>query len=138
VNQNGHAASLEPHREGNTFAVKSGLYSRTGRVLAPRAEELAEDLLQRPHLLPLDPVVAEEIGSLLAALEAIDKDLAARGASRGGVARKTLLEHKARLTRELRSWLRECAITSKSQAEFGLRLAASHALQRKLQELDDE
>jgi hypothetical protein len=53
-------------------------------VLQPRADELAEDLLQRPHLLPLDPVVAEEIGSVLAALEAIDHDLAARGTTRAG------------------------------------------------------
>jgi hypothetical protein len=81
VSPTGNPASLEPVRNGNTFAVKSGIYSRTGRVLAPRGHEIADNLLALPHAVGVDAVAAEEIGSTVAALEAIDLDLAQRGAS---------------------------------------------------------
>jgi hypothetical protein len=137
-NPNGNSASLVP-QEGNAHAVKSGLYSRTNRILQPRAEEVAASLMQLPHASPLDAVAAEEIGSVVAALEAIDADLAARGTTRNGIARKSLLEHKARLTRELRTWLREFAATPKARFDFASRLTGATVadeLRRRIGELE--
>lgn len=119
MNEQGNPSTLVAAQPGNANAVRSGVYSRTGRVLAERAEEIATALMGAPHTVPLDVLAAEEIGSLIAQLEAIDADLEARGRRD----RKTLLEHKARLTRELRTWLREFGGTPRSRAEWAKDLA---------------
>jgi len=119
MNPDGTPDTLVAAHPANTSAVKSGIYSRTGRVLAQRAEEIATALMGAPHTVPLDVLAAEEIGSLIAQLEAIDGDLE-QGGRRD---RKTLLEHKARLTRELRTWLREFGGTPRSRAEWAKDLA---------------
>jgi hypothetical protein len=75
VNPNGHPQTLVPAGRGNTLGVRHGVYSRSGRVLAPRAEEIADALMELPHAQPLDVLAAEEIGSLLATLEAVDRAL---------------------------------------------------------------
>src|SRR4051812_29429657 len=72
----GNPIKLVAAHPGNTNAVKSGIYSESGRVLAPRAREIAEQLMTLPHVSGVDVLAAEEIGSILAALEAIDQDLA--------------------------------------------------------------
>jgi hypothetical protein len=64
----------------NDGGATHGLYSRGRRLLQPRAQEIAEALLQLPHVEPLDQLAAEEIGSLIAALERIDVQLNRRGA----------------------------------------------------------
>ena len=120
VNENGTPANLVASHPGNLDRVKSGLWSSTGRVLAPRAEEIAAALMELPHVTGVDILAAEEIGSILAQLEAIDLDLIERPARRD---RKTLLEHKARLGRELRSWLREFGGTPKSRADWAMTMA---------------
>jgi hypothetical protein len=119
VNPDGEPGNLVPSHPGNISAVKSGIYSRTGRVLAERAEELARALMEAPHTVALDSIAAEEIGSITAQLEAIDADLEERGKRD----RRTLLEHKARLSRELRTWLREFGATPKARFDFAAGLA---------------
>jgi hypothetical protein len=106
----------------NVNAARHGLYSRSGRVLAERAEEIAEALMELPHVQALDVLAAEEIGSTVAALEAIDRELEKRG-PRG---KASLLEHKARLGRELRTWLREFGATPKARADFAAALAGDN------------
>ncbi len=76
VNPDGHPATLAPAPPGNTLGVRHGVYSRNGRVLAPRAEKIADALMSIPPAQPLDLLAAQEIGSLLATLEAVDKALA--------------------------------------------------------------
>jgi hypothetical protein len=119
MNENGHPPTLRPTPPGNTHAVKSGIYSATGRVLAPRAEEIAKDLMAAPHVVGLDSIAAEEIGALLAHIEAIDRDMDARG--RAG--RKALLDMRARLSRQLRDWLKEFGATPRSRAEWARTMA---------------
>lgn len=120
VSRPGQGNLLPGAPEGNVNGVRHGLYSRTGRVLAPRAEELADALMQAPHVNALDCIAAEEIGALQAHLEAVEEQLRQPGRKE----RKTLLEHRIRLTRELRSWLREFGATPKARAEFARELAA--------------
>jgi hypothetical protein len=131
-NPKGHAESLVASHPQATHAVRHGLYSKSGRVLAPRAHEIAEALMSLPHVAGLDAIAAEEIGSLLAALEAIDRDLEKRTPARAG---GRLLEHKARLSRELRAYLREFGATPRSRFDFaaaqgGASLAAEIARRR--------
>ena len=112
-------------RFGNANAAKFGYYSK--RLLAPRAAELAASLMELPHVRSLDAIAAEEIASLVVRLEAIDRDLDERGHfGRNGA--KTLLEHKARLSRELRSWMREFCGTPKARAEFARALSQTTGL----------
>ena len=87
----GHPRTLVAAHPANGNAIRHGVYS--SRALAPRAAEVADALMQLPHVQPLDRVAADEIGSIVARLEAIDADLDARGHfGRGGA--RSLLEHK--------------------------------------------
>jgi hypothetical protein len=62
--------------------------------------------MELPHAQPLDVLAAEEIGSLLATLEAVDGALAdGRVENKRGQVRH-LLDVKARLSRQLREWLK--------------------------------
>lgn len=117
----GHPATLQAVQLGNTNAVvRTGIYSSTGRVLAPRAEEITEILMEAPHVVALDSIAAEEIGSLIAHVEAIDKEL--EGTPKRGE-RKTLLDMRARLTRQLRDWLKEFGATPRSRADWAKTMA---------------
>ena len=71
---------------------------------------------------PLDALAADEIGSIVARVEAIDLDLDQRGQlGRNGA--RSLLEHPVRLSRELRSWLKEFGGTPKARADFARAIA---------------
>jgi hypothetical protein len=121
----GHRATLVVAHQGNTNAARHGLYS--GRALAPRGAEIAKALMELPHVTGIDIVAAEEIGSIVARLEPIDGDLDERGHfGRGGA--RVLLEHKARLSRELRTWLREFGGTPKAKADFARSLSEGGGL----------
>jgi hypothetical protein len=117
----GHPQTLVAAHPGNQNGLRHGVYS--GRALAPRGAELADDLMRLPHTMPMDRVAAEEIASIVSRLEAIDSDLDERGHfGRGGA--RSLLEHKARLGKELRMWLAQFGGTPKARAEFAKDLAA--------------
>jgi hypothetical protein len=83
MNNDGYPGTLVAGHPGNLNAVRHGVYSRTGRVLAPRAAEIAEQIMQAPWATPRDVIAAEELGSLIAIAEAIDIELAAGVASCG-------------------------------------------------------
>lgn len=121
----GRLTNLVAAHPENLNAVRHGVYS--SRVLAPRAREVADQLMCLPHVRPLDALAADEIGSIVARIEAIDLDLDDRGqVGRNGA--KSLLEHRVRLSRELRSWLREFGGTPKARADFANRLASSESM----------
>ena len=121
ANPRGHAASLQPFREGNTRSVRHGLYSESGRVLAPRAREIADALMELAHTVPVDRLAAEEIGALLARIEALDAELDKRGP--GGRGAATLLDLRLRASGRLERWLREFGATPATRAEWAARLA---------------
>lgn len=122
-----------PAPAGNMRSGRHGVYS--ARVVAPRAAAFAEDLKKLPHVIPIDEAACDEIGSLIARLEAIDADLESRGHfGKSGVAARTLLAHRARLSSELRAWLREVGATPRSRFEYAGRLAEVEAYRRRLSE----
>ena len=98
-NPGGHAASLEPLRADNTYRGEHGAYSRDGRMLAPRAREIAAQLMGAPHVVGLDAVAAEEIGALVALVEALDAALARRGVTGRGT--RSLLDYRLRASARL-------------------------------------
>jgi hypothetical protein len=119
VNPNGNQATLIPAHPGNQNAVRSGAFSRTGRVLAPRAQDIADELMQAPHTVPLDRVAAEEIGQLVALIEAIDCDIAERGLR----SRRSLLDLRLRASGRLEKWLTQFGATPQSRATWAATLA---------------
>lgn len=59
VSNNGNLVASHP---GNVNAVRHGLHS--SRVLAPRAQAIAEALMELPHVVALDRIAADQIGAL--------------------------------------------------------------------------
>ena len=109
----------------------------SGRGLAPRAAEVAEALMMLPHAHPLDRLAAEEIGSIVAALESIDRQIRKRGVP--PVARSQLMELKKGLGRELRAWLQEFGGTPRARAEWAAQLgkgSLGEQIRRRLDEAD--
>jgi hypothetical protein len=49
TNPNGHGENLLAAHPGNTSAVRHGTFSRTGRVLAPLAQEIAVVFGPKPN-----------------------------------------------------------------------------------------
>src|SRR5262245_31685337 len=126
MNRHGHIETLQPEHFRNTSAVRHGAYSR--RTLAPRAREIADELLALPQTVPLDRVAAEEVGAIVAMIEAIDDDLLQRGLTdRSGKAR-SLVDLRVRLSGRLERWLREFGATPSSRIEWVGRLAQGDSL----------
>jgi hypothetical protein len=119
VNPNGNTETLYPAHPGNTNAVRSGVFSRTGRILAPRAQEIVDELMRAPHVVELDRVAADEIGQLVALIEAIDCDIAERGLR----SRRSLLDLRLRASGRLEKWLTQFGATPQSRATWAATLA---------------
>ncbi len=92
-----------------------------------------------PHVVAIDEVAAAEIGTLVARIEAVDRDLDERGHfGRNGA--RSLLDHRARLTRELRAWLQQLGATPRARFEWARLLARptlADEIQRALAELEE-
>jgi hypothetical protein len=126
MNSKGQPENLVPAHPGNRNAVRFGVYSP--RALAPRAREVADALLDAPHAVPLDQIAAEEIGSLVATIEAIDADLAQRGLIDGDGNARTILDYRGRLSGRLERWLREFGATPSSRIEWAERVARGETM----------
>jgi hypothetical protein len=120
ANPRGNVDALVPAPRGNLRGLRHGAYSK--RALAPRAAEVAEAPLELPWAQPLDRLAAEEVGSVIAALEAIDQALAdGRVENKRGQVRH-LLAMKATLSRTLKEWLTVLGATPAARAEWATKL----------------
>lgn len=108
------AGNLVAAHPGNAHAAKHGAWSGTGRLLQPRAEEVAGAVMGLPHTHPIDAIGAEEIGQLVALCETIDAEIAKAG-TRG---RRMLPEHRLRASARLERWLKEYGATPASRAAW--------------------
>jgi hypothetical protein len=138
MNPNGYPATLTPAGEGNTLAAPHGLWS--DRVLAPRIEAYRERLLALPHVADVDEAAVDECARLLARIEALDADIDERGhfGKRGA---RSLLEHRARLSRELRSWLASLGALPAARADWVSKLtgrSVNDEIRRRLDALDEQ
>jgi hypothetical protein len=122
MNRKGHSATLVSSHPKNLSAVTHGAYS-TGRVLAPRAAEIADAIMTGAHITPLDRAGAEEIGSLVALLERVDGALEdGRVEGKGGQPR-ALIDLRSRLSGRLEKWLSSYGLTPLSRASWAESLA---------------
>ena len=126
MNTKGTKANLVGPHPGNRNAVKSGVYSP--RTLAPRAREIADALMGAPHTVALDVIAAEEIGALVAVLEAIDGDLGKRGIVDADGNARSMLDHRARISRQLQRWLGDFGATPASRASWAETVARGEIL----------
>jgi len=139
VNPDGHPATLRASHPANANAVRSGVYSRTGRVLEPAARELAEEILSLPHAADLDWIGALEISRLAVLIERIDAQLADSGVvGRGNRDRLGLLKVRLAASRRLQEWLGAFGMTPRARAEFARELAAGETLADALRRRRDE
>ncbi len=123
TNPTGHPASLQASHPGNTAALKSGVFSRSGRVLAPRVEELAGEIMASGFVEGIDWLGARELGSLLALGEALDADIAKRGAlTRDGNPRR-VVDMRLKLSGRIERWLVQYGATPASRATLAQTLA---------------
>jgi len=125
VNRKGTPSNLVAAHPGNTNASKTGVYSP--RLLAPRAREVADALMGAPQATPLDQIAAEEIGSLVALLEATDADLERHGLTNGEGDARSLLDLRVRVSGRLERWLREFGATPAARVEWAGSLGRAEA-----------
>src|SRR5437764_308680 len=118
----GHEEHLVAAHPGNTNALRHGAYSR--RALLPRAQEVAAALLQVPGAVELDALAAEEVGSLVAMVEALDAELAKRKPGAKGTA--TLYDLRLRASGRLQRWLAEFGATPASRAALAQVVASGN------------
>lgn len=126
MNRKGTPSNLVAAHPGNTNAAKMGVYSP--RLLAPRAREVADALMAAPQAAPLDQIAAEEIGSLVALLEAIDADLDEHGLTTGKGEARSLLDLRVRVSGRLERWLREFGATPAARVEWAGSLGRAEAM----------
>jgi hypothetical protein len=108
--------------------VRSGVWSRTGRILEPRAREISDAILDAPHVNGLDAIGAEEIGSLVAIVEACDAELSRSLVGRGNRDRLGLLKIRLGASRRLEEWCRQYGLTPRARAEMASTLAAGESI----------
>lgn len=103
VNKNGNPGTLVSAHPGNTNAARHGAYSP--RLIEPRASEIEEELTRAFEFTATQRVAVHEVARCMAILDAIDRDLDERGlVDRSGESR-SILNHRARISRELDRWL---------------------------------
>ena len=102
MNLNGNPTTLIPSHPGNTNAVKHGVYSQ--RTLEPRVAELIAQLTETAEFTPEQRIAVEQVARCIAAIEALDRELDARGFINKAGEAHTLLNHRSRLAQQLERW----------------------------------
>ena len=136
----GHADTLVASHPDNQHALLSGVYSRTGKALEPRVQELAAAIMAEPHTAAIDELGAVEIAKLTAFIEAIDADVAERGLSRKNGEPRGVLDLRLRASRRLAEWLDRYGMSPKARADWARALAEGESyaatVRRKRQEAE--
>jgi len=103
VNKNGNPGTLVASHPRNTNAARYGVYS--ARLSEARATEIEQSLVQSLEFSATERIAVHQLASCMATLEAINRDIDERGlVDKRGEAR-SLLNHRARISRELERWL---------------------------------
>jgi hypothetical protein len=124
----GHPKTLVASHPRNQHRLVHGAFSKLARAeLDPAAREIADALMEAPHVDPLDRLAAEEIGALVVQLGRIDAALADGRVERNGTAR-SLIATRTKLSSRLESWLRQFGLTPASRAEWAKQLAEGETL----------
>ena len=103
MNKHGNPSNLIPAHPGNLNAAKHGIHSP--RLIQARAAEIADELTQSYTFSPPERLAVHEAARCIAILEAIDRDLDERGLVDKAGEPRYLLNHRARVSRQLEQWL---------------------------------
>jgi hypothetical protein len=119
MNNRGNTKNLVSAHPGNLNAVRQGVHSP--RLIQARATEIAGELTQSFVFSPPERLSVHEAARCIAILEAIDRDLDERGLVDKAGEPRYLLNHRARVSRQLEQWL------AKISAAIERQLAREHA-----------
>jgi hypothetical protein len=133
VNKNGNPATLVASHPGNTNAVRYGAYS--ARPNEGRANEIEQSLLQLAEFSATQRIAIHQIASYTAILEAIDRDLAERGLLNKRGEARSLLNHRARISRQLERLLDKVSPAIDRQTSDERRPAGRAAYIRELERI---
>lgn len=117
MNNDGNPDTLVATHPENTNAVKSGVYSRTGRVLSSRAAEIADAIMSVPYIREPDEFAAAEAGRLVALIAAMDEEIEKNGLTRRGDVR-SIVKLRLQASRRLEEWLERLGFTPRGRAEL--------------------
>jgi hypothetical protein len=135
MNRNGNPKTLVASQPGNFNAVKSGVHSP--RLIQARAAEIEAELTGSFDFSPIQLVAAREVARCMAIIEAIDRDLDDRGLVDKRDKPRYLLDHRARISRQLERWLEKIStgIERQTAADVEAPRAESEDYVRELQRI---
>jgi hypothetical protein len=99
MNSKGHPETLVAAQPGNTNALRSGVHSP--RLIEARAAEIVAELGSAMELDEMGKIALWALGRLMAAIEAIDRDLGDRGLTDSRGKERYLLKLRERSLRQL-------------------------------------
>ena len=114
MNNNGNPATLVASHPGNTNAAKYGVHST--RLIEARAAEIVAHLNEAFEFSLAQRIAVEQVGSSIAILEALDRDLDERGLVDKRGEPRYLLNHRSRMSRQLDQWLSKIAPSMERQS----------------------
>jgi hypothetical protein len=141
MNEHGHPQTLVASHPGNQNRLRHGVWSADRKALEPRAREIAERILDAPHVGEVDEIGAVEIGRLEALIEAIDADIAERGLTGKGGNVRSIVDLRLRASRRLVEWLDRYGLNPQARAEWAAKLARPSIAERveaRLREIEAE
>ncbi len=118
MNKNGNPGTLVASHPENTNAMKHGVYSE--RRIQSRAAQIATDLIESFEFSVAQRLAVGEVARLTAILEAIDRELDEAGLTNKRGETHSLLNYRARISRQLHRWLSDLAPSIERQSAGGL------------------
>ena len=97
--------------------MKSGVYSRSGRLLSSRGAEIADVIMSVPYVREPDEFAAAEVGRLVALIEAMDDEIEKSGLTRRGDVR-SIVKLRPQASRRLEEWLDRLGFTPRGRADL--------------------
>jgi hypothetical protein len=115
VNKNGNPKTLVAAHPGNLNAAKHGVHSE--RRIQPRAAEIFAEFVETFEFSPPERLAVWEVARSTALLEAIDQALDESGLANKRGEAHSLLNHRARISRQLQRWMADISPTIERQSE---------------------
>lgn len=130
MNKNGNPGTLVASHPGNTNAVKHGVYSE--RQIQSRAAQIVTELIESFDFSVAQRLAVGEVARSTAILEAIDRELDDAGLTNKRGEAHSLLNHRARISRQMHRWLSDLAPSIERQSAGGLEEAGRVEFVREL------
>lgn len=134
TNPKGHPTTLQAAHPGNLNGVTHG--ANSPRFLQPRADEIAAEIMQAPHVVPLDAAGVQQIAAVMARIEALEAAIEKRGVEKAG----TMIEQELSSRRLLLRLLEAFGLTPSARAGWAASLGRptlGEDIARRLRDLEE-